>query len=67
VVKLVDWGKDVVTLEAVPARVGDGWRIFIRWASGRMQYISGFESPEDAEHWIRNEAQAWLRAQEARL
>lgn len=41
------WGNEITTLKAVPAEVGDGWRIFIQWASGRMQYISGFESLDD--------------------
>lgn len=61
------WGNEITTLKAVPAEVGDGWRIFIQWASGRMQYISGFESLDDAENWIKNEAQGWLRALENQL
>ena len=63
----VDWGKEIVALEAVPAQVGDGWRIFIQWVSGRIQYISGFESLQDAENWIKNEARSWLRALETQL
>jgi hypothetical protein len=63
----VGWGNEITTLKAVPAEVGDGWRIFIQWASGRMQYISGFESLDDAENWIQNEAQGWLRALENQL
>ena len=61
------WGNEITTLKAVPAEVGDGWRIFIQWVSGRMQYISGFESLDDAENWIKNEAQGWLRALENQL
>ena len=49
-------------LKAVPAQVGDGWRVFIQWANGRIQYISGFESFQDAEKWIASEAQNWLNA-----
>ena len=56
----VDWGKEIVALEAVPAQVGDGWRIFIQWVSGRIQYISGFESLQDAENWIKNDAHNWV-------
>jgi hypothetical protein len=63
----VGWGNEITTLKAVPAEVGDGWRIFIQWASGRMQYISGFESLDDAENWTKNEAQGWLRALETQL
>jgi hypothetical protein len=49
-------------LKAVPAQAGDGWRVFIQWANGRIQYISGFESFQDAEKWIASEAQNWLNA-----
>ena len=66
-ISVVGWGNEITTLKAVPAEVGDGWRIFIQWASGRMQYISGFESLDDAENWIKNEAQGWLRALETQL
>ena len=34
-------------LKAVPAQAGNGWRVFIQWASGRIQYISGFESLQE--------------------
>jgi hypothetical protein len=61
------WGSEITTLEAVPTQAGDGWRIFIQWASGRIQYISGFESLQDAESWIANEAQNWLRALKTQL
>jgi hypothetical protein len=63
----VGWGKEIKTLEAVPTQVGDGWRILIQWVSGRTQYVSGFESLQDAENWINSEAQRWLRAQETPL
>ena len=54
-------------LKAVPAQVGDGWRVFIQWANGRIQYISGFESFRDAEKWIASEAQNWLNALNTQL
>ena len=54
-------------VNAVPAQAGNGWRVFIQWASGRIQYISGFESLLDAEHWIATEAQNWLTALNAQL
>jgi hypothetical protein len=61
------WGSEITTLEAVPALAGEGWCIFIQWASGRIQYVSGFESFQDAENWIANEAQNWLRALKTQL
>jgi hypothetical protein len=54
-------------LKAVPAQAGNGWRVFIQWASGRIQYISGFESLQDAENWIATEAQNWLNALKTQL
>src|SRR5262249_42874358 len=42
-------GSEITMLKAVPAQAGNGWRVFIQWASGRIQYISGFESLQDAE------------------
>jgi hypothetical protein len=61
------WGSEITTLEAVPAQAGDGARIFIQWADGRIQYISGFESLQDAEHWIASEARNWLNALNTQL
>ena len=51
----------LAALEAVPSPTGDGWRVFIQWVSGRMQYVSGFESLQEAEKWITNESEGWLR------
>ena len=61
------WGSEITMLKAVPAQAGDGWRVFIQWASGRIQYISGFESLQDAENWIASEAQNWLNALDTQL
>jgi hypothetical protein len=47
---------------------GEGWRVFIQWVSGWMQYVSGFASRQDAENWITNESGGWLRlVEEAQL
>jgi hypothetical protein len=56
----MNWGNEIVTLEAIPTRVGDGWRILIEWVSGRIQYISGFETIQDAESWIEKNACTWI-------
>jgi hypothetical protein len=61
------WGSEITMLKAVPAQAGDGWRVFIQWTSGQIQYISGFESLQDAENWIASEAQNWLNALNTRL
>jgi hypothetical protein len=60
-------GSEITKLEAVPSQARDGARILIQWASGRIQYISGFESLQDAENWIASEAQNWLNALNTQL
>ena len=52
----------LATLEAVPTSAGDGWRVLIQWVSGRMQYVSGFDSLEEAEDWITSKSERWLHA-----
>jgi hypothetical protein len=61
------WGAEITKLEAVPSQAGEGARILIQWASGQIQYISGFESLQDAEHWIATEARNWLNALNTQL
>ena len=51
----------LATLEAVPSPACEGWRVLIQWVNGRMQYVSGFESLQEAEKWITNESEGWLR------
>jgi hypothetical protein len=62
----MDWD-EITILRAVPAQAGDGWRILIQWVSGRIQYVNGFESRQDAENWITNDANNWLRALDTQL
>jgi len=40
-------------------RAGDSWRVRIT-EQQRTQYISGFDSEEQAASWIAQEADAWL-------
>jgi hypothetical protein len=63
----MNWGNEIVTLEAVPARVGDGWRILIELVSGRIQYVSWFDTLRDAEDWIENNARSWVSSARNRL
>ena len=63
----MNWGSEVATLQAVPTPVGDGWRILIEWVSGRIQYISWFDTLQDAEDWIENNARSWVSSARNRL
>src|SRR5262245_2784916 len=57
-------GSEITMLKAVPAQAGDGWRVFIQRASGRIQYISDFESLQDAENWIASGSELAERAKQ---
>ena len=63
----MNWASEIVTLEAIPTRVGDGWRILIEWVGGRIQYISWFDTLQDAEDWIENNARSWVSSARNRL
>jgi len=65
--RFMNWGSEILTLQAVPTPVGDGWRILIEWVSGRIQYISGFETIQDAESWIEKNARTWILKARDRL
>ena len=45
--------------EVLPTTTGDSWRVRII-EQERTQYINGFESRTQAEHWIVNKAEIWL-------
>jgi hypothetical protein len=39
----------------------------IEWVSGRIQYISWFDTLQDAEDWIENNARSWVSSARNRL
>ena len=45
--------------EVLPTTTGDSWRVRII-EQERTQYINGFESRTQAEHWVVNKAEIWL-------
>jgi hypothetical protein len=63
----MSWDDDVSTLKAVRSRAGKGWRVFIQWTGGPIQYVNGFDSSQDAETWIKEKAEEWLRKLKAKL
>ena len=59
----MNWGNEIVALECIPTRVGDGWRILIEWVGGRIQYISlGSTISQDSrlEDRIENNTRGWV-------
>ena len=53
--------------KTVPGATMENWRIQIQWASGRAQYVNGFETLHEAEMWIKTDAGSWLDALQSRL
>ena len=49
------------SFEVVPLKFGAGWSVRVTAASGPLQYISGFETEDEAESWITREARDWRR------
>jgi hypothetical protein len=49
--------------EVLPTSTGDSWRVRIT-DQDRTQYINGFDSREQADNWITNQGEAWLRSLE---
>ena len=39
-----------------------GWDIWVSWRYGEMEHVSGFASEHDAQKWIDEKAEAWLRS-----
>jgi hypothetical protein len=41
----MNWGKEIITLEAVPTQVGDGWRILIEVGKPRDPHVRARGQP----------------------
>jgi len=40
--------------------VGLGWRIAVRWPDGRIEYVTGMGTEDQALQWIINDAPQWV-------
>ena len=39
-----------------------GWYVRVSWRYGQVEQVSGFASEQDAQKWIEEKSEAWLRA-----
>ncbi len=39
--------------------VGLGWRVSVEWPDGRVEYVTGMGSEEQARRWIEMDAPGW--------
>jgi hypothetical protein len=42
-----------------------GWYVRVLWRYGQVEHISGFASPKEAQKWIEEKSQTWLRDRKA--
>jgi hypothetical protein len=47
---------EVQRLESAP-----GWYVRVSWRYGQVEYVRGFASGVDAQKWIKEKSEAWLR------
>jgi hypothetical protein len=40
---------------------GSGWCVLVLWPSGLEQHVPGFRSLAEAEQWIVDESETWLK------
>ena len=47
--------------EARPLKSAGGWFVRVSWRHGQVEHVSGFISAHDAQKWIEEKSEAWLR------
>ena len=55
------------TFEVCPLKSGPGWYVRVLWHYGQEQHIGRFVSIDDAQSWITENAEGWLRNRTAAL
>ena len=50
-----------IKFRSLPAGPAGGWRVEIRIGTNHLQYIYGFDSQFDADEWIEQEADEWMK------
>jgi hypothetical protein len=59
--------RDHPTFEARQLKSVRGWYVRVSWQYGQMEHVGGFASEQDADSWIKEKAQEWLRNRTAAL
>jgi hypothetical protein len=47
--------------EARPLKSTPGWFVQVSWRYGLVEHVSGFATDQDAQKWIEEKSEAWLR------
>lgn len=51
-------------IEARPnSQFGNDWCVYVAWASGKTDVVTGFENQYRALNWIKNESANWVADQ----
>jgi hypothetical protein len=56
--------KKVINFPIMTARSlegGSAWYVLLEWPNGRVRQVDGFQSELEAESWIKEESEIWLR------
>jgi hypothetical protein len=55
------------TFEARRLKSAPGWYVRVSWRYGQVEHVSGFASADEAERWISEKSEGWLRNRTAAL
>ena len=50
-----------ITFDPRPLKIGHEWHVVVTYPSGQQEQITGFKTEADAQNWITNDSQAWLK------
>jgi hypothetical protein len=48
-------------MKARELKDGSGWYVLFEWPNGRTRQMDGFRSELEAETWIQEESEVWLK------
>jgi hypothetical protein len=57
----MDEPKPDPVIEARQLKTAPGWYVRVTWRYGQAEHVSGFASEHEAQNWIKEKSEAWLR------
>jgi len=61
-IRRIEENRFTPTFEARRLKSAPGWYVWISWRHGQVEHVSGFASGQDAQKWIEEKSEAWLRS-----
>ena len=52
---------NVPVMKARELKDGSGWYVLFEWPNGRTRQMDGFRTELEAETWIQEESEVWLK------